>query len=330
MPRRRLYELPDVDFSISNSFSDLLTPTVNLAMDYDTVLRDAFEKYIVNTPIESNTIGLQIDYLENNNSDNFKSMYIVRRKYNSEEETKFKGTLEQRMIETPPSFEYEHYINSVDDLNTFQNEEFSQVMEELSHVYLVYQIVLIEVYNDGPDQRNKISRNGRAYTPFTIPIRLLYRTDLLPERIRVLHQQRFIDTHFWLEPHNQQIGNPNQLWMVRNITGLPPITSRSWPDQCIICLEEDKTGLCRVNCSEGHIFHCKCLQDWRNTKTNAGVVYDFNAATFEGGWNDGCPLCRELITQVMKTEIPSDFVSSFGKRKNILKQIQKDINYLQK
>ena len=317
-PRRRLYELPDVDFSISNSFSDLLTPTVNLAMDYHTVLRDAFEKYIVNTPIESNTIGLQIDYLEHNNSDNFKSMYIVRRKYNSEEETKFKGTLEQGMIETLPSFEYDDYVFSVDDLNTFQNEEFSQVMEELSHVYLVYQIVLIEVYNDRPDQRNKISRRGWTYSTFTIPIRLLYRTDLLTERIRILHQ-------------NQQIGgNPNQLWMVRNITGLPPITSRSWPDQCIICLEEDKTGLCRVNCSEGHIFHCKCLQDWRNTKTNAGVVYDFNDRTFEGGWNDGCPLCRELITQVMKTEIPSDFVSSFGKRKNTLKQIQKDINYLKK
>ena len=59
-------------------------------------------------------------------------------------------------------------------------------------------------------------------------------------------------------------------------------------------------GLCRVNCAVGHIFHCDCINGYRNTRT----VY---------GWNNNCPVCRTEIDQYVQfpanrnSELPTEF-----------------------
>ncbi len=135
--------------------------------------------------------------------------------------------------------------------------------------------------------------------------------------------------------------NPDPIEIVNNqrILNLP-ITSNVWPGQCIMCLESNRDNLCRVNCPQGHIFHCDCLNEYRDTYT----VF---------GWNNNCPSCREPIDQAVHVPVDIKLPTEFGKRKrssklglehrmsyahsfnprllhSTLKTINKEIKYLSK
>ena len=90
---------------------------------------------------------------------------------------------------------------------------------------------------------------------------------------------------------------------------------------CVICQEGiNDQDLCRVNCSVGHIFHCSCINQWRNTRT------DF-------GWNNNCPSCREPINSFVNVtpDILPRLPTEFGKKrkiKNNINLIKKEIKYL--
>jgi hypothetical protein len=115
--------------------------------------------------------------------------------------------------------------------------------------------------------------------------------------------------------------NPNPLNVVMDLSILnKPITSYVYPGLCQICLEEDRSKLCRVNCRVGHVFHCKCINEYREGYT----VY---------GWNNKCPVCREETIDKMvrlTPNIASSLPTEFGKRKNVLKKVESEIKYLQK
>lgn len=57
-----------------------------------------------------------------------------------------------------------------------------------------------------------------------------------------------------------------------------PYTFRKTPDTCPLCLNEFEDGDTVVTCRNGHVFHAKELETWRN---GAGLV--------------SCPSCRTLM-----------------------------------
>ena len=71
---------------------------------------------------------------------------------------------------------------------------------------------------------------------------------------------------------------------------------------CQICMEPETEDLCRVNCDAGHIFHCSCITQYRNTYT------DF-------GWNNKCPVCRIVISKMVKVPAGMSLPMEFGKRR---------------
>jgi len=143
-------------------------------------------------------------------------------------------------------------------------------------------------------------------------------------------QQRLLDewpveiTQRVYDP-NDETENPNPLQYVNDqILLAKPLTSYVWPGMCQICFTDDREGLCRVNCEVGHVFHCDCVNSWRNTrKTNTYYNY---------GWHDDCPVCHEAIeSMVMVTPgVAEKLPSSFGRSKNKLKVIDFEIKYLLK
>jgi len=107
--------------------------------------------------------------------------------------------------------------------------------------------------------------------------------------------------------------NPSQLQVVPAPDPVPAIMSKSYPDnKCNICLEPVIGEGCRVNCPAGHIYHCDCINEWRNTR--AGNEY------YDKGWQNGCPLCRVPIDSMYYITIPKDFkTTEFGKKRRINK-----------
>jgi hypothetical protein len=108
---------------------------------------------------------------------------------------------------------------------------------------------------------------------------------------------------------NNQTENPEQLRYVNDqILLAKPLTSYVWPGMCQICFTDDREGLCRVNCEVGHIFHCDCVNSWRNTrKTNTYYEHD---------WHNDCPVCHEPIENMVmvNSKVASELPSSFGKK----------------
>jgi len=102
--------------------------------------------------------------------------------------------------------------------------------------------------------------------------------------------------------------NPNQLRIVPTPDPVPAIGSASYPDVCVICQDPIIGQGCRVNCDAGHIFHCGCINDWRNTP--AGNEYQ------DTDWQNGCPLCRQKISQMYRVNIPEGFTTGFGRRRS--------------
>jgi len=303
------------------------------------------------------------------------------------------------------------YIETRDIANgeSFDNNQINTMVEYLQRgTTKILEIVLCEVYNDNEMARDINRRsiqlsNRETYYPFTIPIKVLYRSrDInnrvynspsivrkerisleqsrqaqilaitLPQFQRLLRenpqearrevrvalairrrtlreqqqgtiqeqaraqredpeaQQRLLEnwpveiTQRVYDP-NEETENPNPLKYVNDQILLhKPLTSYVWPGMCQICFTDDREGLCRVNCEAGHIFHCECVNSWRNTrKTNT---------YYEHGWHNDCPVCHEEIdSMVMVTPaVAEKLPSSFGRRRrgNLLKVVESEIKYL--
>ena len=98
--------------------------------------------------------------------------------------------------------------------------------------------------------------------------------------------------------------NPRQLQVVPAPDPVPAIDSASYDSEegCRICYEPVVGEGCRVNCRAGHIYHCGCINKWRNTRAP------------NGSWHNTCPYCRAQITQMYHVNIPEGFTTGFGKR----------------
>ena len=318
------------------------------------ILRDSFEKYIIQTPIESNTIGIQVIYIERRR-ETPKTMFLIKRKYDN-------LTQEYRINEYNPN-SYLNYNDFTHD-NVFQNYQLEELIEQVQGFHKIIQITLCEIYNDDNDSRD-IADNY----PFTIPIQLLYRkipvsmqnannllrqqrtqatrlanlriadanaenaaseqqrrmerlqtgAEISPEAQERMDRQFAEMNRYNVDPPTTQ--NPTQLQDVNDTELLnKPIPSFAWPGQCQICLGDGIEDLCRVNCGVGHIFHCDCINGWRNTRTDYG-------------WNNKCPVCtQEQITKMVKFEDYGRLPLSFGKKRGNsdkqLKMINSEIKYL--
>jgi hypothetical protein len=291
------------------------------------IIRDSFHEYLSsNGNVQNSTMGIEINYIDNESDTAPKTIFLIKRIYEDQEQE----LLEIQQLN-------HHHLNTGDFTggSTIESEQVNQIVNNLRGVFKILQIMLCEVYNDSPEyrERNIQSRNRRSYYPYTIPIKLLYR-DILnvnvippppprrtratpryleeqPEQIAEAQRRRQAGEEPSLEefPRLDQIDRPTEHTpYALNVVADPgyilekPINSYVYPGMCILCLEADRSGLCRVNCDAGHIFHCDCINEYRDTYT----VY---------GWNNKCPVCRERINSVANVPGDTDLPMDFGKRK---------------
>jgi hypothetical protein len=358
-----------------------------------TVLRDSFRKYIVNTPMQNTTLGIQILYTDRADQISPKRIFIVRRVRPGQPEQEFKIVNNTRVTrlrgDMVPSDEPFERSGTV-----FRNNQIRDVVKKLRRKNIL-QISLCEVYHD--DERSPVSNN--EYSPFTMEVKVLYRNisrelvnrvteanatrqqeivlatqrrmreldearrrEILRqanrERVRAprvnpdievinqlqnnineavmaqdrdearrLREQllnfyitlttRFSPTDPAQEMLQQYISqlreilnevNPIQLQVVPAPNPVPAIGSASYPDVCVICQEPVVGEGCRVNCPAGHIYHCDCINEWRNSRAT-NTYYDTH-------WQNGCPYCRQPISQMYRVNIPEGFTTGFGRRRN--------------
>ena len=103
--------------------------------------------------------------------------------------------------------------------------------------------------------------------------------------------------------------NPNQLQVVPAPDPVPKIGSASYPDICVICQESVVGEGCRVNCPAAHIYHCECINGWRNSR--ATDTY------FDTDWHDECPLCAASLGQGARFGV-GGMASKFGREGSLL------------
>jgi hypothetical protein len=302
------------------------------------IITEAFAYYIENNPIESNTIGISITYVENENDTEVKSIFVIKKVY-GEHTTNIRVN----------NGNYLNNYQEIDNGQVFQNDQLTELIEQVQSFYLVFEISICEIYNDDPVSRNRSVRNIRndgltGYYPFTVPIKVLFinnipantsirlRNALIQFRetdeamyARVA-RERNINVNIYDEPrilYGEPDQNPDQLINNPALANIE-VTERSWPGECRICFDTDLLdGYCRVNCNAGHIFHCSCINQWRNTR----LVNPFH----QHGWHNECPLCRQIISEIANIEVPPG--TAFGKHRKgkfVLKQINSEIKYLKK
>ena len=306
------------------------------------IITEAFTYYIENNPIESNTIGISITYVENENDTEVKSIFVIKRVYGE-------NTTNIRVN----NGEYLNNYQEIDNGQVFRNDQLTELIEQVQSFYLVFEISICEIYNDDPVSRQRANgRRQTGYYPFTIPIKVLFinnipanisvglRTALIQFRetsvaayARWVRERPPRNPNDYVEPYilyGEPDQNPDQL--INNpALANAEVTDRSWPGECRICFDTDLLdGYCRVNCHAGHIFHCSCINQWRNTR----LVNPFH----QYGWHNECPLCRDPITDIANIEVPPG--NAFGKHrkgkfvlkqqvlKKVLKQFEADIIYL--
>jgi hypothetical protein len=308
------------------------------------ILTEAFNTYIQNNAIESNTIGISITYVENATDTEIKTMYIIKRVYDTQ-------TSNIRVN----NGNYLNNYQEIDNGQVFQNDQLTELIEQIQSFYLVFEISLCEIYNDDPVSRNRSVNGGvrgrradglNGYRPFTIPIKVLFinnipdvsvglRNALIQFRetgaaayARRLRENPPRNPDDYEEPrilYGEPDQNPNQLINNPELANAE-VTERSWPGECRICFDTDfLDGYCRVNCEAGHIFHCSCINLWRNTRMQNSF--------HQHGWHNQCPLCRQNISEIANVEIPPGM--AFGKHrkskfvsKQLLKQFDSEIKYL--
>jgi len=344
-----------------------------------TVLRDSFRKYIINTPMQNTTLGIEILYTDRPDQLSPKRIFIVRRVRPGQPEQEFKIVNNTRVTRpygdtVPPDEPFER------SGTVFRNDQLRDLVKKLRRK-IILQISLCEVYNDG----DKRTRDGREYKPFTMEVKVLYRNisrelidQLVAERptiertranqdIEVINQlltgindavmaqdrvearrlreqllnfyitlrTRFSPTDPAQEMLEQYISdlreilneiNPSQLQVVPAPNPIPAIGSASYPDMCVICQEPVVGEGCRVNCPAGHIYHCDCINGYRNSR--AGNEF------YDSGFHNDCPYCRQPISQMYHVNIPEGFKTGFGRKRTTryidldLKTINKWMKYL--
>lgn len=311
------------------------------------IITEAFTYYIENNPIESNTIGISITYVENENDTEVKSIFVIKKVY-GEHTTNIRVN----------NGEYLNNYQEIDNGQVFQNDQLTELIEQVQSFYLVFEISICEIYNDDPVSRNRSVNGGvrgsrndglTGYYPFTVPIKVLFINNI-PANISVGLRNALIqfretnvaayarwvrerpprNPNDYVEPYilyGEPDQNPDQL--INNpALATTEVTGRSWPGECRICFDSDLLdGYCRVNCNAGHIFHCSCINQWRNTR----LVNSFH----QHGWHNECPLCRQIISEIANIEVPPG--TAFGKHrkgkfvsKQLLKQFDSEIKYLKK
>jgi hypothetical protein len=118
---------------------DWVSSPLNDSQNPIDILREAFIKYIVETPIESNTISIEIHYLqrnENQSEENVERMLIVKYQYGN----------------TP-----DLYTQISGQRNTFNNSKLDSLLETLEDKRIIM-ISLCEVYNNDPVSRRRFFR----------------------------------------------------------------------------------------------------------------------------------------------------------------------------
>ena len=285
------------------------------------IIRNSFQEYIVQRQLENRSIGLEILYLTENQLDR---IILVRRSYNE-------GVNEVRRLNFNEPFEYGY--DNMRSGSVLENNQINQVLDFLEDKYII-EISVCELYND--------SSTSNSINIYTVIIRLLYRNitdsvlEELQRQLRVYrqNQQRLRDEINARERAEREelyarypinpVRNPNQLQLVDPPEPVPPIKRASYPGQCMICLDEVEGQGCRVNCPAGHVFHCDCINQWRNTRQTNPYL--------EHGWQNGCPICRADITQMYHVEITPEIQSetAFGKKRITVREITKMIKYLNK
>ena len=160
------------------------------------ILREAFNEFIVNENIESNTLGIEIVYLENEGDTIAKNITIIKRKYDEQYFNRPQPATQTRRINNNDA---NHYLN-INDINQaahYPNTELNNLINQVRGFYRILQITLCEIYNDDPisvarrGTRNRSHPNHiNRYNLFTIPIRLLYR-DMDPAMVPVRQIQRW-------------------------------------------------------------------------------------------------------------------------------------------
>ena len=283
-----------------------------------TVLRDAFRKYIVNTPMQNTTLGIEILYTDRPDQISPKRIFIVRRVRPGQPEQEFKIVNNTRV--TRPRGDYVPTDEPFERSGTvFRNNQIRDVVKKLRRKNIL-QISLCEVYNDA-----ERSRDGSEYSPYTMEVKVLYRNisqelvNRATEEHATRQQEIILATQARLSERDEarqrenyerfireNNRNPNQLHVVPAPNPVPVIGSASYPDKCVICQEPVVGEGCRVNCPAGHIYHCECINEWRNTR--ATNTY------FDTHWQNGCTICRQPITQMYHVNIPEGFTTGFGRR----------------
>ena len=144
-----------------------------------------------------------------------------------------------------------------------------------------------------------------------------------------------------------ELENPSQLQQVYAISSFRNVvinenelTGDSFDNPCMCYNGEEAPdgtrNLCRVDCPMGHVFHCYCINTWRNTRKWDGAETDDGEKIYNG-WNNYCPICRKgseqnptpIITERAPVIIsrPDDSqMTQFGKYS--IKQLINDIKYL--
>jgi len=334
-----------------------------------TVLRDSFRKYIVNTPMQNTTLGIEILYTDRADQISPKRIFIVRRVRPGQPEQVFKLINNTRVArprgDIVPSDEPFERSGTV-----FRNNQIRDVVKKLRRKNIL-QISLCEVYHDA--ERSPVDE----YKPYTMEVKVLYRNipreivdQVVGERrarereqrgrvrmreqrvnpdIEVINQlltginaavmaqdraearrlreqllnfyitltTRFSPTDPAQEMLQQYISdlreilnevNPSQLQVVPTPNPVPAIGSASYPDMCVICQEPVVGEGCRVNCPAGHIYHCDCINGYRNSR--AGNEF------YDSGFHNDCPYCRQPISQMYRVNIPEGFTTGFGRRRS--------------
>jgi hypothetical protein len=273
------------------------------------ILRDAFQKYIIQTPLESNTIGIEIMYLENNWDIVPKTIFLAKRSYNHEIHT-YRINNDEPNNNLPP--------NSFNQINVFRNDQLANVVQELEGFYKILQITICEVYT------NYVTTN--MYLPTVIPIRILYRN--IPDDVIRLTQP---GDDIYEGEENTDEENTDEVQIVPAPVPIPDISATFCNGgRCAICLKKlVKNNCCRIMCEggdeqnpgnkPGHIFHCDCIQEVTTGK---------------------CPLCRRKFNSMYRVNV-NDIEealknSGFGKKKsskrnngNSLKSLNNMIKYLE-
>ena len=133
-----------------------------------TILRESFRKYIMNTPMQNTTLGIEILYTDRPDEISPKRIFIVKRVRPGQPEQEFKIVNNTRVTRpygdtVPPDEPFER------SGTVFRNNQLKDVVKKLRRK-IILQISLCEVYND-----TKRSHNGREYKPFTMEVKVLYR-----------------------------------------------------------------------------------------------------------------------------------------------------------